>query len=383
MIKITGHTDGLGREKQNKTLSVARSQAVKDYLIQAGLHEEMLAKKDFSIAEIILEGKGEAMPISTNETKEGRKANRRATIEITWEAPIVLELLSPPDDDSEKAEITKPEPQIDTLYLSNETNRFRFPNNAHVVIRSKDGLEFTIKPNTFEAADTTMIEFVVEKEYMTPISIVEDQISTKSGENLLSSRGMFEYSVRVDGKEVQVKEGRDLPVKVPQNWCDGTFKIYGAEGVSAASNWQLTEVQTYLQTDDCFLDVAKLRVVNCDILIRGTLLLAKFQRKNGMYKPYCYDYRSQSITQGRHFKTKKLEKFGRKQIFNTISAINDTVTILQSIGNGTPIKTQVILTNKNSKVITRKKRSYLLLKKSFFREVDIYTQELPSFFATN
>ncbi|MEM8526501.1 MAG: OmpA family protein [Bacteroidota bacterium] len=66
-IQINGHTDNVGTEEDNLTLSEARAKAVHDYLIENGISKERLQYKGF----------GESQPIATNETEEGRQNNRR------------------------------------------------------------------------------------------------------------------------------------------------------------------------------------------------------------------------------------------------------------------------------------------------------------------
>jgi outer membrane protein OmpA-like peptidoglycan-associated protein len=72
-ICIIGHTDNVGSDADNMRLSQGRSQAVRNDLIQRGI--------DASRLEAI--GKGETMPVATNDTEEGRAQNRRVEFEIT------------------------------------------------------------------------------------------------------------------------------------------------------------------------------------------------------------------------------------------------------------------------------------------------------------
>jgi OmpA-OmpF porin, OOP family len=67
-ISITGHTDSDGSDAANITLSKKRSAAVKEALAN-----------DFGIdaSRVDTDGKGEAVPIADNKTKEGKAANRR------------------------------------------------------------------------------------------------------------------------------------------------------------------------------------------------------------------------------------------------------------------------------------------------------------------
>lgn len=71
-LKIKGHTDSTGPEAYNQTLSEARAASVRDYLVSQGVSESVVST----------EGYGESQPIATNDTSEGRQANRRVEFEI-------------------------------------------------------------------------------------------------------------------------------------------------------------------------------------------------------------------------------------------------------------------------------------------------------------
>jgi outer membrane protein OmpA-like peptidoglycan-associated protein len=69
-IEIVGHTDSKGDETENLKLSLARANAVRDYLIS----------KDVPSYKMITTGMGSAMPVASNDTEEGRAANRRVQV---------------------------------------------------------------------------------------------------------------------------------------------------------------------------------------------------------------------------------------------------------------------------------------------------------------
>lgn len=71
---IEGHTDSVGSEKYNISLSQRRAESVKQYLVQ-----------NYSIDPSRLEAKGygESQTIADNETKEGRQMNRRVVAVIS------------------------------------------------------------------------------------------------------------------------------------------------------------------------------------------------------------------------------------------------------------------------------------------------------------
>ena len=69
---IDGHTDSVGSEKSNQTLSEGRAKAVVDWLVANGIDSSRLVSRGF----------GESQPIRENTTKEGRERNRRVEINL-------------------------------------------------------------------------------------------------------------------------------------------------------------------------------------------------------------------------------------------------------------------------------------------------------------
>ncbi|MCC8422630.1 OmpA family protein [Photorhabdus thracensis] len=73
MILITGHTDSTGDAAKNQALSLARAEAVRDWLLQ---------NSDTSLACFAVQGEGATQPIAANTTAAGRAANRRVEIHL-------------------------------------------------------------------------------------------------------------------------------------------------------------------------------------------------------------------------------------------------------------------------------------------------------------
>jgi len=71
-IIIAGHTDSVGAESSNLTLSKNRALAVENYLASRGISNSRFTTKWY----------GETNPKTTNETAEGRAKNRRVTLAI-------------------------------------------------------------------------------------------------------------------------------------------------------------------------------------------------------------------------------------------------------------------------------------------------------------
>lgn len=72
MIDVLGHTDSVGSDAYNQTLSEQRAQSVANYLAARGVNRARIATR----------GYGETMPIADNMTEAGRSANRRVEIKV-------------------------------------------------------------------------------------------------------------------------------------------------------------------------------------------------------------------------------------------------------------------------------------------------------------
>lgn len=72
VVEIQGYTDNVGTDEYNLKLSENRAQSVADYLIEQGIESDRL--------KVI--GYGEAKPVASNATEEGRQKNRRVVFKI-------------------------------------------------------------------------------------------------------------------------------------------------------------------------------------------------------------------------------------------------------------------------------------------------------------
>lgn len=72
LVEVAGHTDSDGEETYNDKLSQKRAQAVVNYFRKKGVDEKRLVAR----------GYGEANPVVTNDTEEGKAMNRRTELII-------------------------------------------------------------------------------------------------------------------------------------------------------------------------------------------------------------------------------------------------------------------------------------------------------------
>jgi outer membrane protein OmpA-like peptidoglycan-associated protein len=73
LIEVAGHTDSTGSSEYNQQLSERRANAVAQYLESQGLRSDR----------VMTVGAGETHPVASNDTAEGRQANRRVELTLT------------------------------------------------------------------------------------------------------------------------------------------------------------------------------------------------------------------------------------------------------------------------------------------------------------
>ena len=72
-IKIYGYTDSIGTKEYNSYLSLKRAESFRDKLVELGLPAEQILE---------VKGFGDADPVATNKTLEGRSLNRRVEFHL-------------------------------------------------------------------------------------------------------------------------------------------------------------------------------------------------------------------------------------------------------------------------------------------------------------
>jgi tetratricopeptide (TPR) repeat protein len=71
-VQISGHTDNIGKKEVNQILSLNRAKSVVAFLITKGINPTRLSAKGF----------GDTMPLSSNDTEQGKSLNRRTEINV-------------------------------------------------------------------------------------------------------------------------------------------------------------------------------------------------------------------------------------------------------------------------------------------------------------
>ena len=74
-IQLEGHTDSIGSDDYNQTLSERRADSVREYLVTQGVPGDTVSAVGF----------GKANPVGSNDTAAGRQQNRRVEMVVSGE----------------------------------------------------------------------------------------------------------------------------------------------------------------------------------------------------------------------------------------------------------------------------------------------------------
>jgi len=75
-LEVEGHTDSVGTDASNQTLSERRAQGARDYLVSQGVSADSIVSRGF----------GSTKPVASNDTTEGRQSNRRVELVVSGDA---------------------------------------------------------------------------------------------------------------------------------------------------------------------------------------------------------------------------------------------------------------------------------------------------------
>jgi outer membrane protein OmpA-like peptidoglycan-associated protein len=158
-IIISGHTDNVrlnktAAYKDNEELSLARANAIKDYLVKNG----------FDAGRLEVQGYGDKKPISPNTTAEGRAKNRRVDLTLTGERTLTIDdLLSEVATMMKSGQFDTALQQLDKameLEVDNATV-YKLKGNCHWRLGQKDlAMECFRRALLLDPKDTTLATWV-------------------------------------------------------------------------------------------------------------------------------------------------------------------------------------------------------------------------------
>ncbi|MCH8330670.1 MAG: OmpA family protein, partial [Bacteroidetes bacterium] len=215
MVKVIGHTDNIGDTDYNKELSITRSREVAKYLFQQG----------FNRANISLQGQGLTQPLTSNDSENGRRLNRRVTIELKEIESVFFNGFD--NKSQQPKEIVKFQAEQGTAYRT-----------------KRSGTMINIPPNSLIDKDGNQVNGEVEltfTEYRDAADFLLSGIPMdfrKGGEHFVfNSGGMFDVRAFQNGNELTLKEGSDIDVQFVLTSTVPDMNLYYFDDQS--NNWRL------------------------------------------------------------------------------------------------------------------------------------------------
>jgi outer membrane protein OmpA-like peptidoglycan-associated protein len=139
VVEIQGHTDSQGSDRKNRRLSARRALHVQEYLIRRGIDPRRLSAV----------GHGEQRPVATNDTREGRYANRRVDFIVIGkisDLPTQTSVASSPDsrriEDSDDFDVRDNDRRSTTSRRDRDRDRSRVRDRNRDRDREDDKDEF-------------------------------------------------------------------------------------------------------------------------------------------------------------------------------------------------------------------------------------------------
>lgn len=139
LLIIQGHTDSLEGKSRGMFLSQQRAQAVRDYFLKKGIKPGRLRTKAY----------GDARPVDSNETKEGRARNRRVSFQYQElnpkpDAPVIDFCPEIQETRHEKMAVEVSKKPVPTL----KTQRISKPGIEGVIFKRKNSKDWMPPPET-------------------------------------------------------------------------------------------------------------------------------------------------------------------------------------------------------------------------------------------
>ena len=215
-IIISGHTDNVGSDDYNRSLSVQRANAVRAQLLTACP----------SLSAARIDCKGEADPLADNAEEQGRAQNRR--VEIT--------VIMPADKSTPESATDEAVPHCDqaTLYMHPKVTRLLpaadKPREMHRADASKpvdftasDGTRVRIAANALVDGSGKAVTGAVDISYRSfsePYEIIASgipmHVATPDGAGHMETAGMYELYASQNGSPVLLKQGERIALERPE-----------------------------------------------------------------------------------------------------------------------------------------------------------------------
>lgn len=215
-ILIVGHTDTVGNQNFNLDLSRRRTNTVLKYLTSHGI----------AAASISSDFKGKTQIVNDDQFY-----NRRVEI-------YVMKKLADKISYPQFKETLKPQAQSFTVSSSQD-----------VKIEGDHGTLIKIPANSFVSMDGKPVTGDVAislTEYYSMGDFFSSNLSTRCGDEIISSAGMIKITARTGEKEVKLKSTASMEINFPKNDAEDYSTFYGERNKQGIVEWKQQETQTRL-----------------------------------------------------------------------------------------------------------------------------------------
>ncbi len=269
-IEIIGHTDQDGDYAYNNILAQKRANSVYDYLIEQGVsptHTTHLSKGEYDL-------------LYANSDDISKAKNRRVEI-ITKIHKIenIEELIS----------MFSPESQEQSFVIMPDKGQ---------ILTGKSGTEVEIPIDAFVFEDGSRPKGPVSVQLTEAFdynAFMNHNLSCMSEERLLESGGMIKLTAQSEGKELKMKEGKEVKLTFPESEIKEDMELfYGMEHEEGVDNWTETStpISQKIEIDPSIIEQIDLKALVVEPIkpkmpeFQMEKIPTKPKLPNKPYKPY-------------------------------------------------------------------------------------------------
>jgi hypothetical protein len=182
---ITGHTDNIGKAKDNLVLGQKRAHSIKQYL-----------QNQLPLNNVVLTSKGALQPVNNNSNDSLRQLNRRALLQV-------------------KVDYT---PSISILNLQKTitptVQNYCIDNTKDTLLVCNQGTIIYIKANSYETVQCNCISIQVN-ESNNVLTNLQNNLTTYNDSNVLYSQSMVYVKAFCSGNELKLMPNKDYVIFTP------------------------------------------------------------------------------------------------------------------------------------------------------------------------
>lgn len=212
-IQIIGHADSQGQDAYNEALSKKRAEAVAHYLLQQQVSKDKIQTTFW----------GESKPVQSNQTAQGRRANRR--VELIIHYTLALSTNSPNPS------------TIADLYAQtrHKAQRFLIDPSMDTTLITSRGTVLIVPANAFRDVNPHQFISVQVKEFLTKSEMVLEHLSTTTDKSILETQGMVQITASQSGKALSEHLAKEIDVMIPTNQFREDVQLFDGHRAGADS----------------------------------------------------------------------------------------------------------------------------------------------------